>query len=141
MRTIIIEFLIAILGAFFGIIMYNSEAASFYRIHEMFRFESFHMYGIIGAAVVIGAIGIAWIKRQHWHDVDGEEAHLNDKQMTPTRYIIGGTMFGLGWGLVGACPGPQFVLLGAGYWSLAIVIAAGILGTFVYGLIRDWLPH
>ena len=141
MRTLFIEITIALLGTFFGIALYNSEAASFYRIQEMFHFDSFHMYGIIGAAVVLGAFGIQVFRRMHWHDIEGKETSIEDKENTPFRYLVGGSLFGLGWALVGACPGPQFVLLGAGWVSLAVVIASGIMGTYLYGLVRNHIKH
>lgn len=109
--------------------------------HEMFRFESFHMYGIIGTAVVTGAIGVALAKRMGWKTVDGEAWRLHPKDFTVPRYILGGTIFGLGWAMTGACPGPMFTLLGQGVWAIGLVILASVFGTFVYGLLRSRLPH
>lgn len=128
-------------GIFFGIVMYKSEAASWFRIYEMFHFASFHMYGIIGSAVIIGVIGVQIIKRKDLKTVKNQKMHLSPKKPGVYRYLIGGTIFGLGWALTGACPGPMFVLAGAGYYSILIVIAGSILGTFAYGLLHKKLPH
>jgi|SRR5690625_175234 len=130
-----------ILGVFFGIIMYKSEAASWFRIYEMFQFGSFHMYGIIGSAVIIGVIGVQLIKRKDLKAVGNQPVQLNPKDRTIVRYLVGGIIFGLGWALGGACPGPMFVLFGAGFSSLLVVIAGAILGTFLYGVLRRKLPH
>jgi uncharacterized membrane protein YedE/YeeE len=130
-----------LIGIFFGIVMTKSEAVSWYRIQEMFRFESFHMYGIIGTAVVVGAIGVALAKRFHWKTVGGQEWRLKPKTFSIPRYLYGGIVFGLGWGVTGACPGPMFTLLGQGLWSIGVVIISATLGTYVYGLLRPRLPH
>ena len=130
-----------LLGTFFGIVMTKSEAISWYRILEMFRFESFHMYGIIGTAVVLGVLGVQLARRNGWRTVDGEEWNLKDKKMSVVRYLGGGTIFGLGWALTGACPGPLFTLLGQGLLAIGVVIVSATLGTFVYGVVRDRLPH
>lgn len=121
--------------------MYKSEAASWFRIYEMFQFGSFHMYGIIGSALVLGVIGVQIIKRNNIKAIGGKEMNLHPKRKGVTNYLIGGIIFGLGWALAGACPGPMYVLAGAGYFSILIVIASAILGTFVYGLLKDKLPH
>lgn len=128
-------------GIFFGIVMYKSEAASWFRIYEMFHFASFHMYGIIGSAVIIGIIGVQIIKRKDLKTFENKEMHLSPKNPGIYRYLIGGIVFGLGWALTGACPGPMFVLAGVGYYSILIVIVGSILGTFVYGLLHKKLPH
>ena len=130
-----------LIGTFFGIIMYKSEAASWFRIYEMFEFGSFHMYGIIGSALVLGIIGIQIIKRFNIKAINGNEMNLKPKNKSVARYAIGGTLFGLGWALAGACPGPMYVLAGAGYLSILIVIAGALLGTFIYGIIKHNLPH
>ena len=130
-----------LLGTFFGIVMTKSEAISWYRILEMFRFESFHMYGIIGTAVVLGVLGVQLARRNGWRTVDGQEWNLKDKKMSVVRYLGGGTIFGLGWALTGACPGPLFTLLGQGLLAIGVVIVSATLGTFVYGVVRDRLPH
>ncbi len=128
-------------GLLFGIIMFKSQAVSWYRIFEMFRFESFHMYGIIGTAVALGLVAVQLIKRYKMKDVDGVEITFTPKHKSYWRYILGGTIFGLGWALSGACPGPMFVLVGTGVWSILIVIAGALIGTFLYGLLRAKLPH
>lgn len=128
-------------GLIFGIILTKTQVISWFRIYEMFRFESFHMYGIIGSAVVLGVILIQLVKRSKLKDIDNNEISLADKNMSIPRYLLGGTLFGLGWALVGACPGPLFALLGAGYWTILVVIFGAIVGTFTYGLLRNKLPH
>ncbi|MEP2935216.1 MAG: DUF6691 family protein [Gilvibacter sp.] len=130
-----------VVGILFGITLYKSEAASWFRIYEMFQFGAFHMYGIIGSAVGLGIIIIQSIKRFKIKSVDGQPIVIPPKNRGYKRYIIGGLIFGLGWALAGACPGPMYVLTGAGYLSMLVVIAAAIIGTFVYGLLRDKLPH
>lgn len=129
------------IGIFFGITLYKSEVASWYRIYEMFRFESFHMYGIIGLAILFGIITVQLIKRYNLKSVDGKNINFSPKNKSITRYVLGGIIFGLGWALVGACPGPMFALLGAGYMPLLIVIVSAVFGTFIYGILRDKLPH
>ncbi len=133
--------LYTLLGILFGMAMYKAEAASWFRIYEMFTFKSFHMYGFIGTALVIGIAGIQWIKRKQAKDVDGKRIVIEEKSKSITRNLVGGALFGLGWALVGACPGPIFVLLGAGVFSIAIVIVFALLGTYIYGMIRHRLPH
>ena len=130
-----------VIGVLFGITMYKSEAASWFRIYEMFRFASFHMYGIIGTAVALGIVIIATIKKFNIKDFNGAPIFFEPKEKSVPRYALGGFIFGLGWALAGACPGPMFTLVGAGFLSLLVVIASAILGTFVYGLIRNKLPH
>ena len=135
----VIKFLLA--GLLFGIIMTKSEAISWYRIQEMFRFQSFHMYGIIFSATAIGIVAILIIKKFKLKNIYGEPIRFNDKAMSVPRYLIGGTIFGLGWALTGACPGPIFVLIGHGYTVVLMVLFSALLGTFVYGLLRSKLPH
>jgi len=135
----IIKFLFA--GIFFGIVLVKSEAVSWYRIFEMFKFQSFHMYGIIGSAVVVGVIAIWVIKKTRVKSIEGQEIELSPKDKSIPRYLLGGIVFGLGWALAGACPGPMYILLGTGVMTMLLVIAGAILGTFVYGLLRDKLPH
>ena len=129
------------IGVLFGIIMYKSEAASWFRIYEMFTFGSFHMYGIIGSALVIGIIGVQLMKRLNIKSVDGDNLRLQPKENGITRYLVGGIIFGLGWALAGACPGPMYVLIGAGFPSILIVVAGALAGTFIYGVVKDKLPH
>lgn len=129
------------IGIFFGIIMFKSEAASWFRIYEMFQFGSFHMYGIIGSALALGVIGVQIIKRKNIKSLMGTDMNLQPKEKGISRYLIGGIIFGLGWALSGACPGPMYVLAGAGYASMFIVIFGALLGTFIYGLVKKHLPH
>jgi uncharacterized membrane protein YedE/YeeE len=128
-------------GIIFGIIMTKSEAVSWYRIQEMFRFQSFHMYGIIGTAVALGALSVFLIKKYHVKDSQGNPIIFADKEKSRVKYIIGGLIFGLGWALTGACPGPMFVNIGYGYVSFIIVVIGALGGTYLYGLVRDRLPH
>ncbi len=130
-----------LVGIFFGIVLVKSEAVSWYRIYEMFRFESFHMYGIIGTAVLLGVLGITLIKKFKVKDIGGQQISLPDKEKSFTRYFVGGSIFGLGWALAGACPGPMYVLLGTRVWTMVLVILAAVAGTFVYGMLKDRLPH
>ena len=122
-----------LIGTFFGIVLTKSQVISWFRIYEMFRFEAFHMYGVIGSAVVLGVIIVQYIKRKELKDVDNKEIVLPPKDKSIVRYLVGGTLFGLGWALVGACPGPLFALLGAGYWTIIIPIVGAIFGTYIYG--------
>lgn len=130
-----------LIGTFFGIVLTKSQVISWFRIYEMFRFEAFHMYGVIGSAVVLGVIIVQYIKRKELKDVDNKEIVLPPKDKSIVRYLVGGTLFGLGWALVGACPGPLFALLGAGYWTIIIPIVGAIFGTYIYGALRTKLPH
>jgi len=128
-------------GIIFGIVLVKSEAVSWYRIYEMFKFESFHMYGIIGSAVTTGIILLLLTKKLKLKNIEGSRMTVPLKDRGLARYIFGGTIFGLGWALSGACPGPMYILVGTGAFSVIIVILAAILGTFVYGVIKDKLPH
>jgi len=128
-------------GIVFGIVMIKSEAASWFRIFEMFYFQSFHMYGIIGSAIITGVLGNLVIKKLQIKDFNNNRIQYNNKENTIKRYIVGGSIFGLGWALVGACPGPMFVLFGAGFYSVLIIILSAVLGTFIYGLLKNKLPH
>jgi uncharacterized protein len=130
-----------ILGVVFGIVMAKSEAFSWYRIQEMFRFQAFHMYGIIGTAVVLGVIGVFLIKKFHIKDFYGNPITFYPKEKSIVRYLIGGTIFGLGWALSGACPGPMVVNIGYGYLGMIIVFFFAIVGTYLYGYFKDKLPH
>lgn len=130
-----------LVGVFFGIVLIKSEAVSWYRIYEMFRFQSFHMYGIIGTAIVTGILFLQISKRGLIKNNKGKTIFVAKKDAGFIKYIVGGTLFGLGWALVGACPGPMYILLGTGVYSMLIVIVAAIMGTFIYGLLKDNLPH
>jgi uncharacterized membrane protein YedE/YeeE len=134
-----IKFILA--GIVFGIIMSKSEAISWYRIQEMFRFQSFHMYGIMGTAVITGIIAVMIISKFKLKDITGSPIIFQEKDMQWKRYLIGGSIFGLGWALTGACPGPIFVLLGQGYTVMFVVILGALAGTYVYGMVRSDLPH
>lgn len=129
------------IGIFFGIVMFKSEAASWFRIYEMFQFQSFHMYGIMGSALILGIIGIQIIKRKKLKSFFGKPIEFTPKDKSFSRYMYGGIIFGLGWALAGACPGPIFTLVGAGFLPILIVFFGALLGTFLYGLLRKKLPH
>jgi uncharacterized membrane protein YedE/YeeE len=137
MRQVIFLFI----GILFGIVMFKSEAASWFRIYEMFQFKSFHMYGIIGSALALGVVMIQLIKRYQLKSAFGEPIVIPDKTKSFYRYSLGGIIFGLGWGLSGACPGPIFTLLGAGFLPIAVVLVFAVAGTWIYGLLMDKLPH
>lgn len=107
----------------------------------MFKFQSFHMYGIIGSAVFLGVLFLWIFRKFKVKSIEGNEIHVPAKEKSITRYILGGTIFGLGWALAGACPGPMYILLGTGVSSMLLVIAAAMLGTFVYGVLKNSLPH
>lgn len=129
------------IGTLFGIIMTKSQAISWYRIYEMFRFDSFHMYGIIGSAVTLGIISVALIKKYKVKTTEGTPVTFSPKNMSIPRYLIGGTIFGLGWAMAGACPGPVYTLIGNGYSVILVVLASALLGTLTYGILRSRLPH
>lgn len=130
-----------IIGIVFGITMFKSEAASWFRIYEMFQFKSFHMYGIIGAALGLGVLIVQGIKRMKLKTFYGDTIEISDKDKGIKRYLYGGIVFGIGWALAGACPGPIFTLMGAGYTPILVVLISATLGTYVYGRIKDKLPH
>ena len=134
-----IKFLL--LGIIFGVVMAKSEAISWFRIQEMFRFQAFHMYGIIGTAVVLGVSGVALIKKFRLRDYHGIPIRFAPKERSVTRYLLGGAIFGLGWALTGACPGPIVVNIGYGFLSMIIVFLFAVAGTFLYGVFRNRLPH
>ena len=130
-----------IVGIIFGIVLLKSEAVSWYRIYEMFRFESFHMYGIIGTAIFAGIILLQLSKKLKLKNSEGIEMKVPKKEKGFTRHIVGGIIFGLGWALVGACIGSMYILIGAGITSIIIVLLSATFGTFIYGLLKDKLPH
>jgi uncharacterized membrane protein YedE/YeeE len=134
-----IKFLLV--GILFGIVMTKSEVISWYRIYEMFTFQSFHMYGIIGSAIVLGVIFTQIIRITGMKSITGKEIKLVSKTKTYLKSLIGGVIFGLGWALTGACPGPMFVLLGNGFGAILIVIFSALIGTFIYGIFKNKLPH
>jgi uncharacterized protein len=128
-------------GIFFGIVLVKSEAVSWYRIYEMFRFQSFHMYGIISTAILSGILFLQISKKRHLKSLQGFEISVPKKENGFFRYLLGGIIFGLGWALVGACPGPMYILVGAGIYTMIIVILAALVGTLIYGAIKHKLPH
>jgi uncharacterized membrane protein YedE/YeeE len=129
-----------VLGTLFGIILTKSEVVSWFRIQEMFRFQSFHMYGVIGSAILVGMVSIQLIKRNRLKSLDGELITIADKQFNHGSWI-GGFIFGLGWALTGACPGPLFAQLGSGIGSAAVLILAALAGTWTYSALREKLPY
>jgi len=130
-----------IVGIVFGIVLTKSEAISWYRIYEMFQFQSFHMFGIISTAITTGLIGIYLIKKYKIQDIEGKQITIAEKEKGTFRYWLGGLLFGLGWAMVGACPAPIFIALGAGYLPMIVVLLGALLGTFLYGLFKDKMPH
>lgn len=129
-----------LLGTLFGIILIKAEVISWFRIQEMFRFQSFHMYGIICSAIVVGMISVLLIKKFNVKTFSGEEIKIAPKEFTKGN-IIGGLMFGLGWAMTGACPGPLYALIGSGLLIVAVVLLSAVLGTYTYGVLKDKLPH
>jgi len=130
------------LGVLFGITLVKSEAVSWFRIQEMFRFQAFHMYGIMGSALAVAALSIALIKRFHIRTLDGEPIDIPPKELgRGHRYWAGGAIFGVGWALTGACPGPLFALVGAGATVLSAAVVSAVAGTWLYGYLRPQLPH
>lgn len=128
-------------GILFGIVMTKSEAISWFRIQEMFLFHSFHMYGIIGVAVVLGMIQVAILKKIQCKDINGKPIRFLPKSFSVPRYLLGGIVFGLGWAMTGACPGPMYTLVGHGLPIMLVVISSALLGTLAYGALRSKLPH
>jgi len=130
------------LGVLFGFTLTRSEVISWFRIQEMFRFQSPRMYLIIASAIAVAAISVALIKRLQLKTVTGEPISIPPKTMGKgVRYVVGGTIFGIGWALAGACPGPLFVLVGNGVTVMLVVICSALCGTWLYGLLRPRLPH
>ena len=129
-----------IVGIVFGILLVKSEVISWFRIQEMFRLQSFHMFGVIGSAVVTGIISVQLIKRFNIKTLSGEKIELPQKKFSKGQ-IYGGLLFGFGWALTGACPGPMFAQIGTGAWVVLVALFSAIAGTWVYGLIKEKLPH
>lgn len=129
-----------LVGVIFGIVFVKAEIVSWFRIQEMFRFDSFHMYGVIGTAIAVGMISILLIKRTKAKSMEGELIEVHDKKFSKGQ-IYGGLMFGFGWALTGACPGPLFAQIGAGYSVVLVTFLSALLGTWVYGKYHDRLPH
>jgi uncharacterized membrane protein YedE/YeeE len=131
-----------VLGGAFGFVLVEAEVVSWFRIQEMFRFESFHMYGIIGTAVVTAALSLVAIGRLGVRDAAGQPLALQPKKVgSGVRYLAGGTIFGLGWALTGACPGPLIALVGSGVSVMLVAVLSALAGTWTYGLLRPRLPH
>ncbi|MEO8763412.1 MAG: YeeE/YedE family protein [Ginsengibacter sp.] len=133
-----IKYIVA--GILFGIILVKSEVISWFRIQEMFRLQSFHMYGVIGSAILTGVISIQIIKRLGIKTIDGERIVLPQKKFHKGQ-VYGGLLFGFGWVLTGACPGPIFAQIGTGALVIIVTLVSAIAGTWVYGLVRERLPH
>lgn len=129
-----------LLGMMFGFILVKTEVISWFRIQEMFRLQSFHMYGVIGSAIVTGMISILIIKRFKIKTFNGEQIHITPRHFDKGQ-IFGGLFFGIGWALTGACPGPLYAQIGSGFLTVIITLLSAILGTWTYGRIRHRLPH
>lgn len=130
-----------VIGIGFGVVLIKAEVASWYRIHEMFHFQSFHMFGIIGSAIVVGAISVFLLKMLHAKAVTGETIDPKPKEFQKVGNLAGGFLFGLGWALTGACPGPMYALLGAGYMPILLGLAGALVGAWLYAVVRPRLPH
>ena len=131
-----------LLGSLFGVVVVEAEVVSWFRIQEMFRFDAFHMYGVIASAVMTAAISLLVIKRAGLREADGTPLSLAPKTLdTGVRYVAGGAIFGLGWALTGACPGPLVALVGAGVPAMLVAIVSALGGTWTYGRLRPRLPH
>ncbi|MEX1183755.1 MAG: DUF6691 family protein [Gemmatimonadota bacterium] len=129
-------------GTFFGFLLTKAEVISWFRIQEMFRFDGFHMYGIFATAMPVAILTVQYIRRRRVRTIEGEPITIPPKELgSGIRYIAGGTVFGLGWALVGACPGPLFALLGSGVSVIALVLVSALAGTWLYGWARARLPH
>lgn len=129
-----------IVGIFFGIVFVKAEIISWFRIQEMFHLESFHMYGVIGCAVAVGLISVQLIKKFNIKTLDGEKIEIQPKTFNKGQ-IYGGLLFGFGWAITGACPGPLFAQIGTGATVIIVTLLSAIAGTWFYGLIKDKLPH
>ncbi len=131
-----------LLGTWFGVVLTKSQVVSWFRIQEMFRFQSFYMYGMLASAVVVAGISIRLIQRYHVKTLDGTDIVIPPKALgRGIRYWLGGTIFGLGWAFTGACPGPLFALIGSGVTAMIVTVAAALAGTWLYGYYRPRLPH
>lgn len=135
------NFLALLIGIFLGIIFMKAEVLSWFRIQEMFAFQSFHMYGIIGSAIAVGALSVWIIRKSEAKSIEGNRIELNDKAPNYKSAFIGGSIFGLGWAMTGACPGPMYALVGSGTTVFLISIVMGVLGVLAYAALRSKLPH
>ena len=129
-----------VMGAFFGILLVKGEMLSWFRIQEMFRLQSFHMYGIIGSAVLVGILSVLLIKKFQIRSIYGENIVIPEKKFNKGQ-IYGGLLFGFGWALTGGCPGPIFAQIGYGETAVLVTLASAVFGTWIYGKYRDKLPH
>lgn len=129
------------IGIYFGMVLIKSQAISWFRIQEMFHFQSFFMYGLLGTAVLVGALSVMLIKTFKLRALGGAEIDLSPKPFNKFGNAAGGTIFGFGWALTGACPGPLYALLGAGTWSILVAIVGALLGALAYGYLKPRLPH
>lgn len=129
-----------LVGIVFGIVFVKAEIISWFRIQEMFRFQSFHMYGVIGTAILVGILSLQIIKRLGLKTMDGQPISTQTKPYNKG-IIIGSLIFGMGWATTGACPGPLFAEVGSGYWAVLVSLLSAIGGTWVYGAIKQYLPH
>lgn len=129
-----------VLGILFGIVFVKAEIISWFRIQEMFRLASFHMYGVIGTAVIVGMLSVFLIKKFGIKTMSGEKVVFHPKTFNKGQ-IYGGLIFGLGWAITGACPGPLFAQIGTGFLAIIITLLSAVAGTWVYGKFRDSLPH
>jgi len=128
------------LGVIFGITLTKAEIVSWFRIQEMFRFQAFHMYGVIGSAVAVAAASVYLLKRLDARTPDGQPIQIPASPLEwGYRHVIGGAIFGLGWALTGACPGPLFILVGAGFPVMVVSVLSAIAGTWVHGFVRPKL--
>ena len=130
-----------LLGVFFSIILVKGEIISWFRIHEMFLFKGFHMYGVIGSAVLVGSLSIIMIKKFKIRTIYGEAIEIPEKPLKATANFTGGLLFGLGWPMTGACPGPLYALFGYGHTIIIVSILCAIIGVYTYGIVRERLPH
>jgi uncharacterized membrane protein YedE/YeeE len=130
-----------LLGTLFGIVLVKAEVLSWFRIQEMFAFQSIHMYGIIGLAVVVGALSVFIIRKLEAKSIEGNVIELKDKAPNYKSAYLGGTIFGLGWAMTGACPGPMYALIGSGTTVMVLAVIMGVLGVLTYAALRSKLPH
>lgn len=128
-------------GIYFGIVLVKAEVVSWYRVQEMFHFQSFHMYGVIGLAVVVGALSLLFLKAIGARSMEGVQIAPRGKPFNRIGNPVGGLIFGFGWALTGACPGPLYANLGAGYWPVLVALASALLGVVVYATLQPKLPH
>ena len=132
---------IFVIGVYFGVVLIKAEVVSWFRIQEMFHFQSIHMYGVLATAIAVGAASVLIIRLAGLRAADGGAIDLAPKPFNRVGNVLGGVIFGFGWALTGACPGPLYALLGAGYLVIALVLASALAGVIAYGVLRPYLPH